>query len=339
MKGAVIVAVAGLIIGTNAWPAKALRRFQFEHWWFCAMLVGLVIIPWTGTLMFCNKPFEAYASVPPMLLVRANLCALAWGVANILCGVCLYRVGVALSGSIVAGLGAVVGVTLPMIVKGTGLFEDAPDALSKAGLTVLAGVAVMLLGVTLVAVAGFGRDRAVGSANKQRGGFILSLVLCVIAGVTSAGLSLSFVYAQGPIVEAMKARGASDVPAELAVWAGATASGALLNLIYPAWLITRRRSWWMLARHWPEACLCAVTGTQLMTGVLLMGRGMVLLGALGASVGFGIQQAAQMMGNQGLGFVSGEWRGVRRRPLALMIVAIAVLMTAAVIMAYGNAVA
>ena len=36
-----------------------------------------------------------------------------------------------------------------------------------------------------------------------------------------------------------------------------------------------------------------------------MGKGMLLLGVLGASVGFGIQQAMQMTGTQLLGFISG----------------------------------
>ena len=42
----------------------------------------------------------------------------------------------------------------------------------------------------------------------------------------------------------------------------------------------------------------------------LPGKGMLMLGALGAAIGGGIQQAMQMVGGQGTGFISGEWRGV-----------------------------
>ena len=48
-----------------------------------------------------------------------------------------------------------------------------------------------------------------------------------------------------------------------------------------------------------------------------MGEGMLLLGAAGAAVGFGIQQTLQLLGNQAVGFVSGEWRGVGGKPLLL----------------------
>ncbi len=334
--GAILVVAAGLLIGTCAWPIKVLRGLKFEHWWFAGMLTGLVIVPWAGVLAFCPHWFEAYMSVPAWTLAKANLFALAWGVANLLCGILLVRIGVAVSGAAVAGLGVATGATVPMIAKGSGLFSAAPDVGSRAGLTVLGGVAVMLIGVTLVAFAGYGRDRVLKKTERKSGGFAFNLALCVIAGVTSCGLSLAFVYGQGPIVSAMKTHGAADLPANLAVWAGALVGGALLNLIYPGYLITKNRSWGLFWECRAEVLLAAVTGAQLIGGALVMGRGMLLLGVLGGSVGYGIQQATQMLGNQGLGFVSGEWRGVHGGPRRLMLIAIGVLILAAVIMAYGN---
>ena len=65
----------------------------------------------------------------------------------------------------------------------------------------------------------------------------------------------------------------------------------------------------------------------------------MLLGALGASIGWGIQQAMQMTGGQLLGFVSGEWRGVQGRPRLLMYLAIALLIAASVILTYGKTLA
>ena len=335
--GVLFVAVAGLLSGTGAWPIKMVKRLKFEHWWFAGMLTGLIIIPWATVLVCCPHPFAAYASVPASAFIRANAFGLAWGLANLLYGICLVRVGVALSGSIVAGLGVSVGAILPMIIKGSGKFQDAPDILSKAGLTVIAGVAVMLIGVVLVGLAGLGRDKVQSAGKKPSGGIVFNLILCVISGITSCGFSLSFVYAQGPIVAAMKAAGAADVPANLAVWAGAIAGGALLNVIYPACMISRNRSWGVFLSSPMETVLAALTGVQTIVGAILMGKGMIMLGALGASVGFGIQQAMQMTGNQGLGFISGEWRGVHGKPLKFMITAIAVLILAAMIMAYGNA--
>ena len=334
--GVICVALAGLLIGSGAWPMKLMRRFSFEHWWFVAMSLALLIIPWASTLLLCPEPLAAYGTVPVWVLVKSNLFALGWGVATILVGICFVRIGVALTGAITTGLGVSAGVTLPLIMKGTGLFSDAPDITSRAGLTILSGVAVMLIGVALVAAAGFGRDRVQQTTEHYSGGFALSLLMCVIAGVLSSGMGLSFVYCQGPIVEAMKARGAADIPANLAVWAGGIFAAAVLNVIYPAYLMTRHRSWNVLAESRRELGLSSIIGVTFVLGITLTGRGMLLLGALGGSVGFGIQQASQMIGNQGLGFISGEWRGVHGRPRNQMLIAIGILILAAVIMACGN---
>jgi len=335
--GVFIVVLAGLVQGSGAWPMKLMRRFKFEHWWFVSMVVGLIITPWLITLILCPNAWAAYRSIETLTLIKANIFAVAWGVANILCGCCFVQIGFALTGGILTGLGVSVGVTLPMIVKGSGLFNEAPNLGSSAGRAVLVGVAVMLVGVVLAAFAGFGRDRALSKDDQAlSGSFLGGLIMVIIAGVLSAGISFAFVYSQGPIVSAMKARGAGDIPANFAVWAVGLLGGALINVAYPAYLMTKRKSWSVLWQSWREAALAVFIGINFIVGVALMGKGMLLLGALGASVGFGIQQAMQMLGSQTVGFASGEWHKVVGGPRHQMYLAIAVLIAAAVVMAYGN---
>src|SRR6202022_4563267 len=121
--GAAIVVLAGLIQGSGAWPIKLMRKYKFEHWWFVAMLVGLVIAPWVITLAACPDAWQAYRGIDTTTLLKANAFALSWGIANILCGLCFVRIGLALTGGILTGLGVSIGVTLPMIIKGSGRFR------------------------------------------------------------------------------------------------------------------------------------------------------------------------------------------------------------------------
>src|SRR5215471_15305830 len=192
--GLLLVAFAGLIVGSGAWPMKLMKKFQFEHWWIIGMFTGLILIPWCVTLAFCPHPFSAYATVPIKTLLVANLWAAGWGVANVLCGLCFVRIGVALTGAVLTGLGVSIGVTLPMLVKGSGLFKDAADLTSPAGLSVLVGVGVMLIGVILASKAGLGRDRVLQKHGQRSGSFLSGLLMTIIAGVLSCGMSLSFVY-------------------------------------------------------------------------------------------------------------------------------------------------
>lgn len=405
--GVLVAAAAGLCMGSSAWTVKTLRRYQFEQWWFVGMLTGLVILPWTVTLWAFPNVFAAYRDVAPSALITSNLFSIAWGVANVLCGMCYLRIGVALTGAILTGLGASVAVTLPLICKGSGLFKNAPDIGSKAGITVLAGVGIMIVGVILASMAGFGRDRELRKLQATSGSFLSGLIMTIVAGICSAGMSLAFVYSQDPIVArvsrveagqtlklavvqnealsgnydvsrdgtivlkgvgpveiaGMSAKGAADkiagvlrlsqqpeadamvhvetgnIFAVFAVNAIALIGGALINLGYPAYLMTKKGTWGILFDGGREFVFTVLGGLQFCVAVVLAGKGMVLLGVLGASVGAGIQQAMQMVGGQGLGFLTGEWRGVLGAPRRQMYAAIVLLLVAMVVMAYANTMA
>ena len=339
--GIILVVIAGLCMGTGMWPMKRMKRLQFEHYWFIAMLLGLFIIPWTTVILRVPNPFAAYSQVGWPTLLKANMFALLWGVANVLCGLCVVRIGAALTGAILAGLGIIVGSTLPMVMKGTGLFANAPDLMSHGGLVLIAGLAVILIGVLISSIAGFGRAKALSGltvlpSQGMQGSFATGLVMVVIAGITSAGSGLCFVYGQAPIKEAMAAQGVDTMTADISVWAAALMSGALVNILYPAYIMTKKKNWGELIKTPGETLLAFIMGIQMIIAFTLMGRGMLLLGVFGASVGFAIMQTLQIMGNQAVGFLSGEWKNVYGKPRRLMYISLVVLTVAVIIVALGN---
>ncbi len=402
--GVLLVMLAGLTMGSSAWPIKLVRKFQFEHWWFLAMVTGLIVLPWGITLIVFPNALQALADVPLSVLITSNLFSLSWGLANVLCALCFVRIGIGLTGAILTGLGASVAVIVPLIFKGSGLFQNAPSITSPAGIGVMCGVGVMLSAVLLTALAGFGRDRVLQKQQSTSGSFLVGLIMAVVAGVTSAGIMLAFVYGHEPIVSrlctieagknvkltvegnkelshdyliaedgALAIEGVGNVAlaglneicaagkvAELLnlpqesensakvsvktsnifavfpVWAFGLFGGMLINVLYPAFLMTKRKNWGVLLTSGPEIALSILMGVQFCLAIVLVGKGMVLLGALGASVGAGIQQAMQMLGGQGVGFVSGEWKGVHGTPRLQMYCAIALLIVATAIMTYSN---
>ena len=120
----------------------------------------------------------------------------------------MLRIGASLSMAILTGLGASIGVTLPMILKGSGLFAGAPSLLSLPGLIVLGGVTAMLVGVVFCARAGLLRESATGAASPQKGSYATNILIIVVCGILSAGISFTFIYSQDEIVRAVTSHGA-----------------------------------------------------------------------------------------------------------------------------------
>lgn len=343
--GIVFATLAGLGAGSCAWPFKVIKDFHFEQYVFLNILFGLIIYPWIVVLLKVPDPGLMIETVGYKTLIISNLLSVAWGVANLLCMICILRIGAALTGAILSALGMSVGIIVPLILKGTGLFTNAPDLFSRPGLLIVIGLSVVIAGVVMVSVAGFGREKLLknesGQTRKKQasGDFRKGLVLAIIAGILSCGMGLSFVYSQGPIIEAVKQQGAGEMVANVTVWALACLGGALVNMAYAVFWMTRKKTWNLLFIRKDELICSLLVGLQFIGSMVLMGRGMVMLGILGASVGFGIQQSMQIIGNQVVGFVGGEWKGVYGKPRRTMYFALAVIFVAVVILAYSNTIA
>jgi len=336
ITGIVLTVLAGLVMGTSPWPLKLMREFRYEHFAFVSMLFSLIVIPWIITLILCPNVFSALRQLDSLLLVKANLFSLCWGIAQVLALLCFVRIGVSLTYGILVGVASCVGVVVPMIIKASGAFAQAPELNSKAGITVLCGVAVMLVGVYFASLSGFGREKAQQTQARHPGGFFVGLIMVVLAGALSTGWSFAFAYSQDSIIRVMLDHGAKPYPASIAVWAVVLPGAALVNALYPAYLMSKNKSWGVLARSGREIGLSLLYGLLFFIPSALLGKGMLCLGVLGASVGFGIQQSTMMLGAQGLGFLSGEWRGVSGRPRTQIYLAIVILIIATVIMAFGN---
>ncbi len=340
--GIILVMVAGMLTGTFMWPMKVIRRLCFEHYWFIGMFCGLLLLPWLVVAIFVPNVGQVIADIGYKPLLTANILSAGWGIANVLFGICIIRIGAALAGGLLTSLGVSAGVLIPMFFKGSGLFGQAPSILSKPGIIVLIGVGIILAGVVFIAIAGFGREKALvkaspGAKSVKSGTFLSGLIMAIIAGILSSCISLSFVYSQGPVIAAVKSQGAGELVANVSVWAMGLLGGVLVNLLYPLWLMIKNHSGKALFTFSKETVFAAVIGVQLLCGAIMLGRGMVLLGALGASVGFGIQQSLQIMGNQAVGFISGEWRGVHGRPRNILFTAIGIFIVAVIILAFANA--
>lgn len=333
MAGAALAVLAGVAMGLSAAPIKFMTKFRYEHWTFINSFLSLIVLPWCLAVALCPDLSAALRHLPISTYLKANLWSLAWGVANILCGLCFVRIGVSLTTGLLTGIGLPVGILLPMVFKGSGQFATAPSLFSSTGLTLQALTLVLVFSVALMARAGSEREQ---KRCETRGSFKVGLLMAIAAGFLQVGLSFAFVYSQGPLMAALTQRGASESGAICAVWAVTLPGGALINVLFPLSLMLHRRTLATLSTP-KDFCLTLLMPLLFVCSLLGMANGMRMMGALGASLGFGLQQGLQILTAQGVGILTGEWKGVLRQTQVLMISAVVLMLIAISAMAFMQA--
>lgn len=86
--------------------------------------------------------------------------------------ICVIRIGAALTGAILSAVGMTFGTIIPIVIKGSGLFSNAPDLFSPQGMVLILALLVLIAGVVLVIKAGFERQKTLSPLTIP-GGFNL----------------------------------------------------------------------------------------------------------------------------------------------------------------------
>src|ERR1700730_11245239 len=127
--GIVLTLLAGLMAGNCMLPMKFNRTWKWENSWLVFSVVSLVILPWMLALGLVDHLFEAYRGLTLLQLGVPFLFGAGWGVAQVLFGLSVQRLGLGLAYAIIVGLGALLGTLVPLFaqhrsqVDGTALLE------------------------------------------------------------------------------------------------------------------------------------------------------------------------------------------------------------------------
>ena len=158
LEGVGLTVVAGAMAGNCMLPMKFAQRWSWEHVWLIFSIVSLLVLPWTLALVLVQRLLEVYRTVPAGVMLLPLLLGAGWGIAQILFGISVRRLGVGLAYAIIIGLGAALGTLVPL------LLGQRHFATTEALVLILGGVLVMLVGIALTGWAGRIRERADGAA-------------------------------------------------------------------------------------------------------------------------------------------------------------------------------
>src|SRR5689334_12095609 len=146
--GFLLLVVAGVMNASFALPMKFTKRWAWENTWAAWSALALVLMPIIAAGITVPHLPRVYAQAGTRSVVLVAACGMAWGIAQVLFGLAVDSIGIALAFAIVLGLSAAIGSLIPLI-------QLHPDkVLAPAGLGVIAGVVLVVAGVAVCAIAG-----------------------------------------------------------------------------------------------------------------------------------------------------------------------------------------
>jgi L-rhamnose-H+ transport protein len=331
VSGITLTMIAGLMSGTCMLPMKFTRSWKWENVWLIFSIVSLVILPWTLAIALVGNLFTTYRALSIQQLAVPMLLGAGWGIAQILFGVSVKRLGLGVAYAIIVGLGAVLGTLVPLFVGQRMAVKD--HAIGY----ILVGVVVMVVGIFLTAWGGQIRERSAPGTTHTvlHQGYSAAITLAVLCGFMAPMLNYSFAFGQDIAREAVRL-GNPAIHAAYAVWPIGLAGGFVPNIAYSVYLLSKKRTWPAFRSLHPDFFWSSLMGALWMGAFALYGVSAIYLGSLGTSVGWGLLQIFMIMTATLSGVWTGEWKHAPRVATSLLGLGLTCLTGATVLLALGS---
>jgi L-rhamnose-H+ transport protein len=340
--GFLLTVAAGACVGFSMWPLKWARTWRWENFWLFYSFFSLIVFPIGLAFLVLPHIADVYASLALHNILLPFLLGLFWGLAQLGAGVCVQRLGLAVTIAVLSGVGAAFGTIIPLI----SLHREA--TLASNGLSILVGTALMLGGAAFCGWSGYLREaearrRDLGSgfgkeqvAMRQESmgdaAYLFTLGIAVVSGVLASLLNIALAYGGG-IMKLAEGRGSQASWAPFAVWPIALLGGSVVNLAYSVYLLTKNKTWGNFRGFSPQEILNPVFAAFLwMAGIAIYSSGTTFLGSLGVSIGFAVYMIAMILNSQLAAIVSGEWHLMKPRTYRLFALGISLLVMAVLTM-------
>jgi L-rhamnose-H+ transport protein len=325
-----LVLLAGAMNGSFAVPMKYATRWSWENIWLAWAFLALVAMPLILTLSTVPNLGRIYSASPATALRAVIGFGAGWGIAQVLFGLGIDLVGVAVGFAIVVGLAGGVGTLVPLLV-----FQRA-RVMSSSGLAAIAGVIVLAGGVTLCAIAGKRKAEAPTSSGKPSLSQ-LGILFCVLAGVGGSMVNLGLAFG-APLLDEARRNGVTSSRQANLVWLPLVLAGFVSIAIYCARLLSIRHTWNRFfdrssQSYWLLAFLMAVLW---LGSVEIYGIAAGRLGSWGPVLGWPVFMSCSIVTANIWGLFTGEWEKAPAASRRLMLVGVAVIVGAIFVVGFAG---
>lgn len=326
--GLILLVIAGAMNGSFTLPMKFTKRWAWENTWLAWTIFALFLFPPVVTWLTVPDLSHTYAGANRTLVYAVAAFGGGWGISQVFFGLAVDAIGIALAFSVILGISAAVGSLLPLIRLHPQM------VFTGTGIGILCGVAFVLAGVLVCALAGKRREAALDSGPAGKPSVARGFLFCTLSGLGSALVNFGLAFG-GPLLDAAQQHGAAKVWAPNAVWLPLMVSGGIPNLLYCVYLLRKNRNWnrfgqAVTAPYWLLAAFMAFFwfGSTLMYGISA-GK----LGRLGVVLGWPSFMSLIVITATVWGMVTGEWKGAGKKPLQIMAAGVAILVLAIFVLA------
>jgi L-rhamnose-H+ transport protein len=334
LLGFFLVLLAGLLQGTFILPMTLVRKWSWEHTWATFSLLGMVVFNWMITLIFVPNIFAVYVASPPRDLANLALFGLGWGVGAVLFGLGMARLGMALGYPIIMGLIASLGALIPLLV----FFPQ--TLFTPRGLVLLAGTAIVIVGIVVCSVAGSRRTASTTKSSLLPSNALTAgLVIAVLAGILSCLPNVGMVFAKN-VTGVAETLGISRASSGNTVWALLFTLGSVANLAYCLYLMISKntfRQYWN-AETPRNLGLSALMALMWIGSFYLYGAGAARLGRWGLVAGWPLFISISIVMGNIWGLWRGEWQSAPASARRLLNFGLVILIVAVIVVALSNSV-
>ena len=330
--GLLTFALGGLAGAVFAVPFRKVKGWAYESYWLVYAVVGLVVFP--AALAFATVPdlCGVIAKTPAATLAGCAGYGALWGIGGLTWGLMIRYLGVGLGLAIGCGLCSATGTLIPPVLQGRAgdLVKDA------AALATLGGVALSLVGIVFVGLAGKSKENELPEEEKKKTvaefnfkkGILVACISGVFSGCMNFGLQNGWwtdaAGVKHTVAELAKAGGAGDWWTGMPVLIVVLWGGFFVNLCWCFCMNAKNKTFGDSAKAATPSGLGVIFWSGL-AGVVwacqfaLLKIGEPLCGDM-AYVGFAILMGASVLFSTLLGVILGEWKGTGAKTRAMLAV-------------------
>lgn len=319
-------------------PIERVRKWSWETTWALAGLFSWVLLPIGVSLVLLPNFHSFYAAIGTSLLLRVAAYGAMWGVGNVSYGLTMRYLGMSLGIGVAIGVTLIVGTLVPPIMDGQAalLFN------TRSGLITMSGVLVALIGVAIVSWAGHQKELQL-KGHLEEFNVGLGLLLAVLCGIFSSGMSFAMHKAK-PMEDAALALGVNPLYAALPSYVIIMGGGAIINFAYcfirlavlPR-LSLRSDLNQDSATLAKNSALAATGGIMWYLQFFFYAWGAANIPQNLSYVNWMLHMSIYVLCGGLVGLALGEWAGVQKRSVRLLLAGVGVIIAAANLVGLGMA--